>query len=70
VLGAAAGGHDARVGHRGTGRRRHAPLVSPYETTLLRRIADFPEELAAAARNRAASGDFHLKDLAQNSTLL
>jgi len=43
-----------------------APLVSPYETTLLRRIADFPEELAAAARDTAPHQvTFYLKDLAQ-----
>ena len=42
------------------------PLVSPYETTLLRRIADFPEELAAAARDTAPHQvTFYLKDLAQ-----
>jgi arginyl-tRNA synthetase len=29
------------------------PLVSPYEQALLRRLADFPEELAAAARDFA-----------------
>ncbi len=43
-----------------------SPLVSPYETTLLRRIADFPEELAAAARDTAPHQvTFYLKDLAQ-----
>ncbi len=43
-----------------------SPLVSPYEATLLRRIADFPEELAAAARDAAPHQvTFYLKDLAQ-----
>ena len=43
-----------------------SPLASPYETTLLRRIADFPEELAAAARDTAPHQvTFYLKDLAQ-----
>ena len=43
-----------------------SPLVSPYEATLLRRIADFPEELAAAARDTAPHQvTFYLKDLAQ-----
>jgi len=43
-----------------------SPLVSPYETTLLRRIADFPEELAAAAHDTAPHQvTFYLKDLAQ-----
>ena len=30
-----------------------APLTSPYEEALLRRLADFPDELAAAARDLA-----------------
>ena len=43
-----------------------SPLVSPYETALLRRIADFPEELAAAASDTAPHQvTFYLKDLAQ-----
>ncbi len=41
-------------------------LTSLYETALLRRIADFPEELAAAARELAPHQvTFYLKDLAQ-----
>ena len=41
-------------------------LASPYETALLRRLADFPEELAAAARDLAPHQvTFYLKDLAQ-----
>jgi len=43
-----------------------SPLTSPYEETLLRRIADFPGELAAAARDAAPHQvTFFLKDLAQ-----
>ena len=43
-----------------------SPLLSPYEQTLLRRIADFPGELAAAARDAAPHQvTFYLKDLAQ-----
>jgi arginyl-tRNA synthetase len=43
-----------------------SPLISPYEETLLRRIADFPAELAAAARDAAPHQvTFFLKDLAQ-----
>jgi arginyl-tRNA synthetase len=43
-----------------------SPLVSPYEAALLRRIADFPGELAAAARETAPHQvTFYLKDLAQ-----
>jgi arginyl-tRNA synthetase len=43
-----------------------SPLTSPYEETLLRRIADFPAELAAAARDAAPHQvTFFLKDLAQ-----
>jgi len=43
-----------------------SPLTSPYEETLLRRIADFPGELAAAARDAAPHQvTFYLKDLAQ-----
>ena len=41
-------------------------LASPYETALLRRIADFPGELATAARDLAPHQvTFYLKDLAQ-----
>ena len=43
-----------------------SPLGSTYEQTLLRRIADFPDELAAAARDAAPHQvTFYLKDLAQ-----
>jgi arginyl-tRNA synthetase len=43
-----------------------SPLVSPYEDALLRRLADFPGELAAAARDLAPHQiTFYLKDLAQ-----
>jgi arginyl-tRNA synthetase len=43
-----------------------SPLTSAYEETLLRRIADFPGELAAAARDAAPHQvTFYLKDLAQ-----
>jgi arginyl-tRNA synthetase len=42
------------------------PLTSAYEEALLRRIADFPGELAAAARDAAPHQvTFYLKDLAQ-----
>jgi arginyl-tRNA synthetase len=42
-----------------------APLTSPYEEALLRRLADFPVELADAARELAPHQlAFHLKDLA------
>jgi arginyl-tRNA synthetase len=41
-------------------------LVSPYEEALLRRLADFPDEIALAAREFAPHQlTFHLKDLAQ-----
>jgi len=43
-----------------------SPLESPYEVALLRRLADFPGELAAAARDFAPHQvTFYLKDLAQ-----
>ena len=43
-----------------------SPLTSPYEDALLRRLADFPGELAAAARDLAPHQiTFYLKDLAQ-----
>ncbi|HQR10034.1 MAG TPA: arginine--tRNA ligase [Casimicrobiaceae bacterium] len=43
-----------------------SPLTSAYEQALLRRIADFPAELAAAAREAAPHQvTFYLKDLAQ-----
>ena len=43
-----------------------SPLTSPYEEALLRRLADFPGELAAAARDAAPHQvTFYLKDLAQ-----
>jgi arginyl-tRNA synthetase len=50
-------------------RRAHAadlaPLSSSYEDALLRRIADFPAELEAAARDHAPHQiTFYLKDLA------
>ncbi len=42
-----------------------APLTSPYEEALLRRLADFPDELAAAARDLAPHLiPFYLKELA------
>ena len=42
-----------------------APLVSPYEEALLRRLADLPDELALAARDLAPHlVIFYLKDLA------
>jgi arginyl-tRNA synthetase len=42
------------------------PLTSPYENALLRRIADFPSEIATAARDLAPHLiTFYLKDLAQ-----
>ena len=41
------------------------PLTSPYEEALLRRIADFPEELAQAARELAPHlVTFYLRELA------
>jgi len=41
-------------------------LTSPYEETLLRRLADFPVELGSAARDLAPHQiTFYLKDLAQ-----
>ena len=43
-----------------------SPLVSGYEEALLRRLADFPEELSLAARDFAPHQlTFYLKDLAQ-----
>jgi len=43
-----------------------SPLVSRYEEPLLRRLADFPEEIALAAREFAPHQlTFYLKDLAQ-----
>ncbi len=40
-------------------------LTSPHEEALLRRLADFPEEMAAAARDLAPHAvTFYLKDLA------
>jgi arginyl-tRNA synthetase len=43
-----------------------SPLISRYEEALLRRIADFPAELADAARELAPHQlTFYLKDLAQ-----
>jgi len=43
-----------------------APLTSAYEVALLRRLADFPAELAAAAADLAPHQvTFYLKDLAQ-----
>jgi arginyl-tRNA synthetase len=40
-------------------------LASPYEQALLRRLADFPEELALAARDLAPHAvTVYLKDLA------
>jgi arginyl-tRNA synthetase len=42
-----------------------AALASPYEEALLRRLADFPEEIATAARELGPHlVTFHLKDLA------
>jgi arginyl-tRNA synthetase len=42
-----------------------SPLESPYEEALLRRLADFPDELAAAARELAPHlVTFYLKELA------
>ena len=42
-----------------------SPLTSPYEDALLRRLADFPGELASAARDLAPHQITHyLKDLA------
>jgi arginyl-tRNA synthetase len=44
-----------------------SPLTSPYEEALLRRLADFPDELAVAARELAPHQvTFYLKDLAQD----
>ena len=67
MLGAAAGGH--RRGRGAAALLRDAdlsPLTSPYEEALLRRLADYPEELAAAARDLAPHQlTFYLKDLAQ-----
>jgi len=43
-----------------------SPLESPYEDALLRRLADFPAELKAAARDLGPHQiTFYLKDLAQ-----
>jgi arginyl-tRNA synthetase len=42
-----------------------SPLTNPYEEALLRRLADFPDELAAAARELAPHlVPFYLKELA------
>jgi arginyl-tRNA synthetase len=42
-----------------------APLQSPYEVALLRRLSDFPEELALSARELAPHRiTFYLKELA------
>jgi arginyl-tRNA synthetase len=42
-----------------------SPLASPYEEALLRRIADFPDELASAARDLAPHLiTFYLRELA------
>jgi arginyl-tRNA synthetase len=42
-----------------------SPLTSPYEEALLRRIADFPDEIALAARDLAPHlVTFYLKELA------
>jgi arginyl-tRNA synthetase len=42
-----------------------SPLTSPYEAALLRRLTDFPEELALAARELAPHRvTFYLKELA------
>src|ERR1700692_3664126 len=42
-----------------------APLASPYEEALLRRLADFPEELSTSARDLAPHLiTFYLKELA------
>ncbi|MBU6483865.1 MAG: arginine--tRNA ligase [Betaproteobacteria bacterium] len=54
---------DALVRFRGVDL---APLTSVYEIPLLRRVADFPDELAAAAAEFAPHQlTFYLKDLAQ-----
>jgi arginyl-tRNA synthetase len=43
-----------------------SPLSSDYERALLRRLADFPDEIALAAREFAPHQlTFYLKDLAQ-----
>jgi len=43
-----------------------SPLASDYERALLRRLADFPDEIALAARELAPHQlTFYLKDLAQ-----
>jgi arginyl-tRNA synthetase len=55
LAGAAAGLRDADL----------APLASPYENALLRRLADFPDELSLAARELAPHRvTFFLKELA------
>jgi len=42
-----------------------APLTSPYEDALLRRLADYPAEVSLAARELAPHlVTFYLKDLA------
>ena len=42
-----------------------SPLINPYEQALLRRLADFPDEIAAAARELAPHlVTFYLKELA------
>ncbi len=44
-----------------------SPLVSPYEEALLRRIADYPDELALAAREHAPHQlTVYLKELARD----
>jgi arginyl-tRNA synthetase len=54
---------EARERHRGADL---TPLVSGYEEPLLRRLADFPDEIALAAREFAPHQlTFYLKDLAQ-----
>ena len=64
---AAAGRHRAgRRAARARATPTSSPLTSPYEEALLRRLADFPAELARAARELAPHQvTFYLKDLAQ-----
>ncbi len=66
-VGAEAGGHRARRGARAAlADADLAPLVSRYEEALLRRLADFPDEIALAAREIAPHQlTFYLKELAQ-----
>jgi arginyl-tRNA synthetase len=58
-------GIDVAAAPRALGDADLSPLQSPYEQALLNRLADFPEELEAAARELAPHlVTFYLKELA------